>query len=84
MDKSFYAYTKLIDAGFKVEMHNNGKQLNVRDKNGIMQSFYTSGTIVIHDSDNNIYSAYNKTIEDFINILSFPETLNWLIGVCDE
>lgn len=84
MDKSLYAYTKLIDAGFKAEMFNCGKQINARDKNGIIQSFYISGTIVAHDSDNNIYSIREKTIEDFINLLNKPGTLNQLIGVCDE
>lgn len=34
MDKSLYVYVKLIDAGFSVETFNNGKQFNVRDKNG--------------------------------------------------
>lgn len=84
MDKSLYVYVKLIDAGFSVEAFNNGKQFNVRDKNGIIQSFYTSGTIVAHDANNKIYSIREKTVVDFINLLNNPETLNQLIGVCNE
>lgn len=84
MDKSLYVYVKLIDAGFSVETFNNGKQFNVRDKNGIIQSFYTSGTIVAHDVNNKIYSIREKTVVDFINLLNNPETLNQLIGVYNE
>ena len=84
MDKSLYVYAKLIDAGFSVEAFNNGKQFNVRDKNGIIQSFYTSGTIVAHDASNKIYSIREKTVIDFINLLSNPEALNQLIGVFNE
>ena len=67
MDKSLYVYVKLIDAGFSVETFNNGKQFNVRDKNGIIQSFYTSGTIVAHDANNKIYSIREKTVVDLLN-----------------
>ena len=84
MDKSLYVYTKLIDAGFSVEIFNSGKQFNVRDENGIIQSFYTSGTIVAHDANNKIYSIREKTVADFINLLNNPEILNQFIGVCDE
>lgn len=84
MDKSLYVYTKLIDAGFSAEAFNNGKQFNVRDKNGIIQSFYTSGTIVAHDVNNKIHSIREKTVVDFINLLNNPETLNQLIGVYNE
>lgn len=84
MDKSLYVYTKLIDAGFSAEIFNNGKQFNVRDKNGIIQSFYTSGTIVAHDASNKIYSIQEKTIIDFINLLNNPEILDQFIGVYDE
>lgn len=84
MDKSLYVYVKLIDAGFSVETFNNGKQFNVRDKNGIIQSFYASGTIVAHDANNKIYSIREKTVVDFINLLNNPETLNQLIGVYNE
>ncbi len=84
MDKSLYVYTKLIDAGFSVEIFNSGKQFNVRDENGIIQSFYTSGTIVAHDAGNKIYSIRGKTVVDFINLLNNPGILNQFIGVCDE
>jgi len=84
MDKSLYVYTKLIDAGFSVEAFNNGKQFNVRDKNGIIQSFYTSGTIVVHDANNKIHSIRGKTVADFINLLNNPETLNQLTGDSNE
>lgn len=43
MDKSLYVYTKLIDAGFNVEIFNSGKQFNVRDENGIIQTFILLG-----------------------------------------
>lgn len=84
MDKSLYVYLKLIDAGFSVEAFNNGKQFNARDKNGIIQNFYTSGTIVAHDANNKIHSIREKTVVDFINLLNNPETLNQLIGVYNE
>lgn len=84
MDKSLYVYTKLIDAGFNVEIFNSGKQFNVRDENGIIQTFYTSGTIVAHDESNKIYSIREKTVIDFINLLNNPEILNQFIGVCYE
>ena len=79
MDKSLYVYVKLIDAGFSAEVF-----INVRDKNGIIQSFYTSGTIVAHDANNKIHSIREKTVVDFINLLNNPETLKQLIGVCNE
>lgn len=84
MDKSLYVYLKLTDAGFSAEAFNNGKQFNARDKNGIIQSFYTSGTIVAHDTNNKIHSIREKTVVDFINLLNNPETLNQLIGVYNE
>lgn len=84
MDKSLYVYTKLIDAGFSVEIFNSGKQFNVRDENGIIQSFYTSGTIVARDASNKIYSIRGKMVADFINLLNNPGILNQFIGVCDE
>ena len=84
MDKSLYVYVKLIDAVVSTERLNNVKQFNVRDKNGIIQSLYTSGTIVAHDANNKIYSIRKKTVVDFINLSNNPGTLNQLIGVCNE
>lgn len=66
--------------GFYCKSYNNGVQLNVMDKAGVIQTFYpTTGTIVLHASneraDRRIKSIKNSSVEYFVELISNPEAI---------
>lgn len=68
---------ELEEAGIEHIEYNAGKQINAKDLDGITHSFYpTTGTIVLHASndkyDNRTKVFRDKTIEDFIKGMKFP------------
>lgn len=62
---------ELDDAGIEYVEYNEGRQINAKDLEGTIHTFYpTTGTIVLHASnsryDNRTYVIRNKTITQFI------------------
>jgi hypothetical protein len=80
----------LIDAGFTdCSVYNHGKQINVSDKNGIIQTYYpTTGTVLLRQNNsrynNKTKSLYNKTIEEFIQLLNNPTLAKMLKNEREE
>jgi hypothetical protein len=60
----------------EVNVYNFGKQVNVADRDGIIQSFYpTTGTILLHSSNergNKAKSIRDETFETFLDFISNP------------
>lgn len=64
------------DAGIEYVEYNNGAQINAKDLEGIIHTFYPStGTIVLHASnskyDNRTKVIRDKKMEDFIRGLQY-------------
>lgn len=68
---------ELEEAGIEYVVYNSGKQINAKDLEGVIHSFYpTTGTIVLHASndkyDHRTKVFKDKTVQDFIKGLTFP------------
>lgn len=75
MNKDFFE-----NLGFVCKEYNNGVQLNVTDKAGVIQTFYpTTGTIVLHASneraDRRMKSIRNSNVEYFVELINNPEII---------
>ena len=65
----------------EVNVYNFGKQVNVADRSGIIQSFYpTTGTILLHSNEreNKSKSIRNETFETFIDFINNPQRIKQL------
>lgn len=71
------AINKLLENDFTdVNIYNFGKQINLSDKEGIIQTFFpTTGTILLHSRNgkgNKTKTFRNETIDVFIDFISNP------------
>lgn len=69
---------ELEEAGIEYKEYNNGRQINAKDMEGVIHSFYpTTGTIVLHASnkfgDNRTLTIHDKTIEQFVRGLKHKD-----------
>lgn len=75
----------LLHHGFdEVNVYNFGKQVNVADKDGIIQTFYpTTGTILLHSGNergNKTKSIRNESFETFLDFISNPLRIKQLFN----
>lgn len=75
----------LLDNQYQeVNVYNFGKQINVADKYGIIQTFYpTTGTILLHSGNergNKTKSIRNETFETFLDFISNPLRIKQLFN----
>lgn len=73
---------ELDDLGISYMEYNNSTQVNAKDTDGVIQTFYpTTGTIVIHASnarsDRRMKVIRDKTLEQFIKGITTPRMIDY-------
>lgn len=69
----------LEDQRFEYKSYNHGIQFNVKDKNGIIHSFYpTTGTALFHEKNERggkVVTIRNLMLEAFLDYIRDPERI---------